>query len=79
MITVKIEDGCRQPYLSTNHFQTCTTRSLGEHLGKFLKNLTSGLGEDAIRRLLQCNDQIASLKIAAVFVDRPESFSCRHI
>ena len=65
---VKIKDGCRQPYLSTdrNHFQACTTRSLGEHLGKFLKNLTSGICEDAITRLLQCNDQIAILKIAAV-------------
>ena len=55
-ITVKIKDGCRWPYLSTdwNHFRACTTKPLGEHLGQVLKNLTSGLWGDAIMRLLQC-------------------------
>ena len=35
-ITVKIKDGCRQPYLWTdrNHFRACTTRPLGERLGQ---------------------------------------------
>ena len=33
MITVKIKDSCRRPYLSSdrNHFRTCITRPLGEH------------------------------------------------
>ena len=39
MITVKIKDGCRQPYLLTdrNHFRVNTIRPLGKHLRKFSK------------------------------------------
>ena len=38
-ITVKLKDGCQQPYLSMdrNHFRMCTTRPLGEHLRQVLK------------------------------------------
>ena len=56
VITVNIKDGCWWPYLSTNrkHFQADTTRPLREHLRHVKKNPTSGLGGDAIRRLLQC-------------------------
>ena len=52
MITVKIKDGCRRPYLSTdqNHIRADTTRLLGEHLRQVSKNPTSGLGGHAITR-----------------------------
>ena len=67
---VKITDGCRWPYLSTdrNHFQACTTRPLGKHLGQVSKK-----SDPWSRR--RCNNeivtvlskgQIAILKMAAV-------------
>ena len=52
-ITVKIKDGCRRPYLSTDrsHFRADITRPLGEHFRQVSKqNPTSGLGGDAITR-----------------------------
>ena len=55
-ITVKIKNGCRRPNLSTNrnHFRACTTTPLEEYLRQISKkNQTSGLGGDAITRLLQ--------------------------
>ena len=56
VITVKIKDGCRRPYLlmEMNHFRADTTRPLVEHLSQDFKNLIGGLGEDMITRLLQC-------------------------
>ena len=37
-----------------NHFRADTTRLLVEHVRQVSKNPTSGLGGDAIKRLLQC-------------------------
>ena len=57
MITVKIKDGCQWPHLSTdwNHYRADTTRPLVEHIRQVSKNPTSGLGGDAMTKLLKGN------------------------
>ena len=69
VITVKIKDGCRRPYVSTdrNHFRACTTTPLGKHHRQVSKK-----SDQWSRR--RCDEivtglrkgQIAILKIAAV-------------
>ena len=80
-ITVKIKDGCRRPYLSTdqNHFWACTTRPLGEHL----RNISKKSDQWPRRR---CNNEIVTVLgtgqkndfkdgcRSVIFVDGPESF-----
>ena len=67
MITVRIKDGCRRPYLSTdrNHFRADINRPLVEHLrqdSKQSNNPTSGFGEDVT---VLSKGQLTILKMAA--------------
>ena len=48
-----IKDGARKSKIEPNHLRADTTRPLVEHLRR-VSNPTSGLGGDAITRLLQC-------------------------
>ena len=67
---VKIKDGYRWPYFSTdrNHFRASTTRPQGQHLGQVLKQSDqwsrSRCGNKIVTVL--SNGQLAILKMAAV-------------
>ena len=67
VITVKIKDGCRWPYLlmDWNHFMVCTTRPLGKPLDQVKSNQWSRRCDNEIVTVLS-NGQLAILKMAAV-------------